>query len=104
MSAEQIDVATPAVINITSAVDTYGPGVGLTVGVVGVVWAGRRIHDRIHTRMALRRRNQRDRASAWWTQCFNPPAIDTEAGHDTDDLTVCKQILRATTRKEKPRP
>lgn len=98
MNPEQIDTATTALINLGAAVDTYGPGIAVTVGAGGVLWAGRRIQGRI----ARRRQDRRDRANAWWMQCFNPPAIDTEAGHDTDQLLTCLQILDATARKEKP--
>lgn len=100
MSPEQIDAATNALINITAAVDAYGPGIAVAAGGAAVVWAGRRIHARI----TRRRQERRDRAHARWTQCHNPPAIDTTAGHHSDDLNTCLQILDATARKEKPQP
>lgn len=100
MTPEQIDAAANALINLGAAVDTYGPGIAVTVGAGGVAWAGRRIRGHI----ARRRQERRDRANAWWMQCFNPPAIDTETGHDTDALITCHQIFDATdtARKEKP--
>lgn len=100
MSAEQIDAATNAVITVTAAVDTYGPGIAVSAGAAVLLWAGRRIHGRI----TRRRRDRRDRAAAWWIQCTNPPHRQTTHGTDRDDLRICQQILRATetARKEKP--
>lgn len=100
MSLEQIDAATTALINLAAAVDTYGPGIAVSAGAAVLLWTGRRIHARI----ALRRRDRRDRAAAWWTQCFNPPHRQTAPGTDRRDLHTCRQILRAThtARKEKP--
>lgn len=100
MNPDQIDAATTALINIGAAVDTCWPGVALTAAAWAVLWTGRRIR----THIARQRQERRDKANAYWTQCFNPPAVDTKAGHNADDLKTCLQILRATNtaRKEKP--
>lgn len=95
MSPDQIDAATNAVINLTAAVDTYGPGIAVSASAAVLAWAGRRIHARI----TRRRLEHRDRDAAWHTQC----AVDTEAGNDTDDLHTCNASLHATeTREEQP--
>jgi hypothetical protein len=96
VSPDQIDAATNAVVSLTAAVDTYGPGIAVSVGAAVLAWTGRRIAARI----TRRRLENRDRDAAWQTQC----AVDTEAGNDTDDLHTCLQILHATetARKEQP--
>lgn len=95
MSPDQIDAATNALINLTAAVDTYGPGIAVSASAAALAWTGRRIQAHI-----TRRRLERcDRNAAWQTQC----AVNTEAGNDTDDLRTCNDILRATeTREEQP--
>jgi hypothetical protein len=99
VSPDQIDAATNALVNVTAAVDTYGPGIGLTAVVAVILWAGRRITGRI----TRRRRNRRDRAAAGWIQYANPPRRQTTHGTDADELRTCNAILRATeTREEQP--
>ena len=100
MSPDQIDAATNAVINVTTAVDTYGPGIAVSAGAAVLLRAGRRICGCI-TRL---RRDRRARAAAWWIQCTDPPRRQTAPGTDRRNLRTCQQILRATetARKEKP--
>lgn len=96
MSPDQIDAATTALINISAAIDTYGPGIAVATGGAALAWTVRRIHGHI----ARRRQERRDRAAAWATQC----AVDIEPDRHSDDLHTCQQILHATetARKEKP--
>jgi hypothetical protein len=94
VSPDQIDAATNAVVNLTAAVDTYGPGIG--VSAAALAWTGRRITGRIKRQ----RRARRDRAAAAWIQCTNPPRRQTAPGTDIRDLRTCQQILRATEARE----
>lgn len=100
MSPDQIDAATNAVVSITAAVDTYGPGIAVTASAAVLLRVGRRITGHINRQ----RRNRRDRAAAGWIQYANPPRRQTTHGTDASDLKTCQQILHATetARKEKP--
>jgi len=88
VSPDQIDAATNAVVNVTAAVDAYGPGITVSAAAAALAWTGRRIAAHI----TRRRLENRDRNAAWQTQC----AVDIETGNDTDDLHTCQQILDAT--------
>jgi len=92
VTPEQIDAVTNGLTGLQHAIDTYGPGIGITVAGGTALWGVGRIWQRLEAR----RQERRDRAKAWRLLCDAPPAHDTAPGSNSDDLLTCLQILNAT--------
>lgn len=55
MNPDQIDAWTNAVIKAQPFIDTFGPGITLTIGAAATYWAASRTAGAIHSRLAHRR-------------------------------------------------